>query len=221
MLLCENNCLVMQTVNGLNIHVLISEHCYFWVESSPGELRQKPLKEPTLLQHVISSFLFCYFCRDYKEANHIRCVMSTGAEWVLSCFHAFFFFFFNRASGNFQHPQKVSGKVSTVKNEYSKEASQDFSNWLLLGVPSLWQILRSHPVASFQLLKKRSTLNFSGTNIGYSRFFFFFYLVLYLPLFAGVFRSTIYPATPTATNQSDRSDSIFFPSGIKMKRKKR
>lgn len=31
--------------------------------------------------------------------------------------------------------------------------------------------------------------------------------------------STLYPATPTSTNQSDRSDSIFLPSSIKRAKK--
>lgn len=61
--------------------------------------------------------------------------MRAGAESVLSCFHATA----EEASPScsfFLQLRENFSVDSTVKNEYSKEAFQDFSNWLLLGAPS-------------------------------------------------------------------------------------
>lgn len=69
--------------------------------------------------------------------------MRAGAESVLSCFHATAAKIlskrplFGELKENFSIDRKSQTATSAVKNEYSKQAFQDFSNWLLLGVTSL------------------------------------------------------------------------------------
>lgn len=74
--------------------------------------------------------------------------MRAGAESVLSCFHAAKTLskrpFFGELKENFSIDRKSQRATSAVKNEYSKQAFRDFSNWLLLGVTSLRQIGGSH-----------------------------------------------------------------------------